>query len=564
MRAAAGARGRRAVITFDGRRDPRPAGHDGRCGPDRGGSHHLPANPRRRPPRGLFCGMGVCQDCLVEIDGRPNQRACMTRIEGPLAVRSQGFPPRLAAGQCDDASPAGARDGRGARGRRRCGRPHRCRRRRRGGRRGGAGGRAAGAGWPVLQAAARRAALPDDPQFAGGRRLIERARAAGVTVRAGCRVDRLAAAAGGGPRTRQARRTFRPRQLIVATGAFERALPVPGWTLPGVMTTGAAQTLLRSYGVSPGRRVLVAGNGPLNLQVACELRRAGAEVVAVAEAARRPGLWAWRPVATMASSGPSSLRARAWLSARAARATGCPCTGARRWPQSSQARPGLCATVSATVPAIAVDVVTMGYGFLPANELLRLLGCRHRHDPARGQLVTERDADCRTSVPGVLAVGDCCGLGGALAAEAEGVHRRRGRRRVRPATAEVARARAALARQRRFQAGLWRLFAAPRLGLALARPDTIVCRCEEVTLATIDAAIADGAGSLGRDQARHPLRHGPLPGALLRAAAGRASARSAWAGRWTSSRSSPRARRSSPCRSAPSPAWRQHARACRH
>ena len=64
---------------------------------------------------------------------------------------------------------------------------------------------------------------------------------------------------------------------------------MPGWTLPGVMTTGAAQTLLRSYGVLAGRRILVAGNGPLNLQVACELRRAGAEVVAVAEAARRPG-----------------------------------------------------------------------------------------------------------------------------------------------------------------------------------------------------------------------------------------------------------------------------------
>ena len=94
----------------------------------------------------------------------------------------------------------------------------------------------------------------------------------------------------------------------MATGAFERALPVPGWTLPGVMTTGAAQTLLRSYGVVAGRRVLVTGNGPLNLQLACELRRAGAEVVAVAETARRPAPWAWRPIATMAAAGPSLLR----------------------------------------------------------------------------------------------------------------------------------------------------------------------------------------------------------------------------------------------------------------
>ena len=62
-------------------------------------------------------------------------------------------------------------------------------------------------------------------------------------------------------------------------------MPFPGWTLPGVMTTGAAQTLLRSYLVAPGARVLVAGNGPLNLQVAAELAAAGVRVVAVAEAA---------------------------------------------------------------------------------------------------------------------------------------------------------------------------------------------------------------------------------------------------------------------------------------
>ena len=61
------------------------------------------------------------------------------------------------------------------------------------------------------------------------------------------------------------------------------ACPFPAGRLPGVMTTGAAQTLLRSYAVLPGRRVLVAGNGPLNLQVALELARAGAEIAAVVE-----------------------------------------------------------------------------------------------------------------------------------------------------------------------------------------------------------------------------------------------------------------------------------------
>ena len=72
---------------------------------------------------------------------------------------------------------------------------------------------------------------------------------------------------------------FRPQRLIVATGAYESIPPFPGWTLPGVMATGAAQTLLRAYRVAPGRRVLIAGNGPLNLQLACELASAGVQIV---------------------------------------------------------------------------------------------------------------------------------------------------------------------------------------------------------------------------------------------------------------------------------------------
>ena len=313
-------------------------------------------------------------------------------------------------------------------------------------------------------------------------------------------------------------RRFRPRRLVVATGAFERPLPVPGWTLPGVMTTGAAQTLLRSYAVLPGRRVLVAGNGPLNLQVAGELRRAGAEIVLVAEAAHRPGAWALGPLAAMAAAAPGlTARGAGYLARNAGRV---------RWGARL-------AAVHAEGDALGVtlddgsrwqaDAVAMGYGFLPANELLRLLGCRHRYDPGRGHLVTERDGQCRTSIPDVLAVGDCCGLGGAQAAEAEGAIA--GAAAVgRPPDPQALRA---LARQRRFQAALWRMFAAPCNGRALADP---VCRCEEVELAAIDAALAAGATSLaaikratragmGRCQGRYC---GPLLAGLLHERTGRA------------------------------------------
>ena len=82
---------------------------------------------------------------------------------------------------------------------------------------------------------------------------------------------------------------FRPKRLVLATGAYEQSLPVPGWTLPGVMTVGGLQTLARSYRVAPGQRIVIAGNGPLCLQTAVELLDGGADVVAVLEAAGRPG-----------------------------------------------------------------------------------------------------------------------------------------------------------------------------------------------------------------------------------------------------------------------------------
>ena len=83
---------------------------------------------------------------------------------------------------------------------------------------------------------------------------------------------------------------------------------LPGWTLPGVMTTGSLQTLVRAQRVCPGERVLIAGSGPLNLQLACELLACGVKPVAVVEAAPRPGPAAWRQAWTMARAAPDLVR----------------------------------------------------------------------------------------------------------------------------------------------------------------------------------------------------------------------------------------------------------------
>ena len=460
-------------------------------------------------PRGLFCGMGVCQECVVEIGGIP-RRACMTKLDGMLSVRRQRAPAdRPAPAEFPTADEGVLTPDVLVLG-------------------GGAGGLraatvAARAGARVLLVDERpqpggqyykqpleaggRAVIADDAQFAGGRALIAAARAAGVTFLAGADVwgafEPLDLMIFDG----RSSRLCRPRRLIVAAGAYERALPLPGWTLPGVMTTGAAQTLLRSYGVLPGRRVLVAGNGPLNLQVAVELARAGAEIVAVVELARRPGLWAAGALARMLASAPTLvLRGRAYVAEL--RRRGIPLLHGHVLAGVERTAAGLAATVSpwpggAAGRRFEAGTVCVGYGFMPSNEILRALGCRHGFDPARGHLVTERDGDCLTSVDHVYAVGDCTGLGGAPAAEAEGiiagdaVARSLGLSPAGDRRRQAARARAALRHHRRFQSGLWALFAAPRLLTELANPSTVICRCEEVTLAEIEAGFAPGTRSIG-------------------------------------------------------------------
>ena len=479
--------------------------------------------------RGMFCGMGICQDCLVTVDSEPNRRACMTKAEAGLDVRTQVALPALDGGTPAAPPPATriAPDvlvvG------------------------GGAGGlsaaiEAARAGASVVVLDERRVpggqyykqaatGAPLDPQQAEGQALLREAQASGAAILTGCEVW----GAFDGPLILAERDgaslVARPRALIVATGAFERPRMVPGWTLPGVMTTGAAQTLWRSYRTLPGARVLVAGSGPLNLQVALELARGGARVEAVAEVAPSPF---GRPVAglALAVAGPrlaaAGLRMRVELRRR-----GIPVLHGAALERVEADDGGLNA-VLATVSgerSFRVDAVMMNEGFEPQSEILRLLGAAMRYDAAFGHLRCERGDRMETSVPGLFAVGDCAGLGGAPAAVVEG------RIAGRAAAALAGHAGAAddaadlrlLGQHRRFQRRLWALHDPAPRPLA-GRPDeTILCRCEEITLGQVRAGLGEGpthAGTLkratrvgmGRCQGRYC---GPVAARLVAEATGR-------------------------------------------
>jgi thioredoxin reductase len=453
-------------------------------------------------PRGVFCGMGVCHDCVVVVDGTP-LRACMTAVRDGMRVdveREALLPsptsPQLVPVSLEpDVLVVGAGPGGLA-----------------------AAAAAADAGADVLVVDERAkpggqyykqpsdAYVLDegmlDRQYREGRALAARAAAAGATV-----LNEVQVWAATGPRDLRAvgggrAYTIRPGRLILATGAYERGVPLPGWTLPGFMATGAAQTLLRAYQVVPGERVLVSGNGPLNMQVAAELVRAGATVVAVCEAAlvaspaRAPALGA------MAVAAPD-LMAAGLSYARTLRAARVPtlfghavvrAEGDGRVERATVARlDDAGRPVRASERTFDVDTVCAGFGFLPANELARAVGVAHVYDTALGQLVAVRARDGRTSVDGVWIVGDSGGTGGARLATAVGALAGAGAAGAPP----PARADRARRRNERFQRALARLYAAPRLLDQLAEPDTLVCRCEGVPLAAVDEALASGIGAIG-------------------------------------------------------------------
>ena len=477
--------------------------------------------------RGVFCGMGVCQECLVRVDGADGIRACATPVRDGMAVERQGRPaltphPWPQRGPAREAEADVVVVGGGPAGM-------------------AAAAAAAEAGASVVLVD-ERAKLggqyykqPDDRlvadpgrldrQYRGGRALAERVRRSGARVLSGVSVwgaidahDLLARDDAGDWR-------IRGRRLVLAPGAYERAVPFPGWTLPGVMTTGAAQTLLRAHQVAAGTRVLVSGNGPLNLQLAAELAAHGIDVAAVAELApmRRPSRLPH--AAAMAAAAPDlavdGLR-YGWALRRVPLHLGWAVVRAEgdgRVERAVVARIGGDGRpVAGTERAYDVDAVCVGFGFVPSTELARSLGCRHTWDAQGGHLRADVDELGRSSVDGVHVVGDGAGIGGARLAQAVGTLAGLDAARAAghpggPETERLRRdARRARRRHARFQRALWRLYAAPRLVDELAAPDTLICRCERVAHRDVAEAFDGGIGHIGAVKRATRAGMGPCQG----------------------------------------------------
>ncbi|MFQ5858067.1 MAG: FAD-dependent oxidoreductase, partial [Anaerolineae bacterium] len=466
-------RGERFTVEIDGESFPAHEGETVASVLLTAGSRAFSRPAEGEHPNRLFCGMGLCHQCLVTVDGMWNLRACMTKVHPGMQIETRL--PReglLNAG----VAPATLRQtSEGSDGLKQVelaivG--------------GGPAGMAAaieataggasvvlidayeqpgGHYFKPLPTAFQPAAGDKDERRAELRSLMASASRLGVEVLTGTTVWGVFRGEGPSPR-RSSGQAFANRvdeghvgsgqpadiqqseekfilylhgpypircvvakYLILATGAYDRPMPFPGWTLPGVITPGAAQMLLRGQGILPGQRVLVAGSGPLPLAVGAGLVEASAHVVGVLDIASWWDGWRAMPQALW---GQRARWREAWQYWRTLRARNVPILfrhaifralgegevqAAAIGKVDAQGRP-----LWHTQRTVDVDTICVGFGFLPSIALSRHVGCQHVYDASLDIYTPQHDDTMRTNVPRVFVAGDVAGVGGSDLAMLQG------------------------------------------------------------------------------------------------------------------------------------------------
>ncbi|MFM0276342.1 FAD/NAD(P)-binding oxidoreductase [Paraburkholderia aspalathi] len=315
--------------------------------------------------------------------------------------------------------------------------------------------------------------------------------------------------------------SFDAQRVILASGALERPFPIPGWTLPGVLTAGAAQILLKSAGEVPAAPPVLAGCGPLLYLLGWQYVRAGVPIRALVDTTRHEDRWrAKRHVF-------AALRAWSFLSKglqliRTLREAGVPIFEAaddlrvegRIGTDHVERAAALHFTTQSTAHRIEADVILLHQGVVPNTQFTQALRATHRWDNGQLCFTPQVDAWGELDVPGIFVAGDCAGIGGAQAAALQGsLVGLAAATQLDAITAslrdtEATQHRRALADVMRIRPFLDSLYR-PRDINRIPRDETIVCRCEEVTAGELRKFVE--LGCVGPNQAKSFGRCGMGP-----------------------------------------------------
>lgn len=352
------------------------------------------------------------------------------------------------------------------------------------------------------------------PDYLAGRHEAKRLRASGATCSFNTQVWHVEPDGAVWLKGKDGIRREKGRHLLIATGAMERPVPMPGWTLPGVMTVGGLQILLKREGLIPSGPLILIGTGPLVYLYAAQCLAAGKTDISLIDTAQAENRLKALPhlVRAFTGHGPSYLVKGVKLLWQLRQSK----IAIYHAPQdigitSGNARLEVRFHTGSRQHVLRAEHVGLHEGVIPEAHLPRSLGCRMTWSQAGAAFHPVRDADLQSSVPGIFVAGDAGGIAGAIAALNEG-------RLAAIAILEKI-GRSCDAKFRNEVLSVRKAHLAPRLLLdtlyhpspAIFAPqdDVLACRCEEVTCGAIRAALA--TGSAGPNQVKSFLRSGMGP-----------------------------------------------------
>ena len=480
-------------------------------------------NYKNSSERGVFCGMGICHECLVEVNGENNVRACIKKLDSNAIIFKQkeiilkdfekdtseqkmvsvkyepdlliigggigGLSAALSASNCgvntiliDDREKLGGQF---------------CKQ-------------------PIIN---ENNLL--DEQVKLGRNLIQKVVNNGVRIFTNTSVFAIFEKKEILAKKDSELITFRPKKIIFSTGAYERGYPVKGWTLPGVMTTGAMQSMLKGYNVLAGKKVLMCGNGPFILHVAKELNKAGAEIVAISEKSSKPSILDYKILLKLLLNSYKlffkGIKYLFFLKFNSVPVFyGYEITSIE---EKDCGLTGIIKNVEGTYSkCFEVDCICLGYGFNSSNNMLRYIDCKHDYKSDSNSLVTCRHDDFQTTVKDIYAIGDCVQINGAQVAELEGilsgynVAESLGYDIKSEAFEEKKICKRKLRKLKTFQDNLWKLYKTNNNNLAFLDKDVEICRCECIKYSTLENALENGFTSISDLKLKTRVGMGPCQG----------------------------------------------------
>ncbi|VFQ46846.1 NAD(P)/FAD-dependent oxidoreductase [Desulfoluna butyratoxydans] len=308
--------------------------------------------------------------------------------------------------------------------------------------------------------------------------------------------------------------------IVAATGAMERPMPIPGWTLPGVMGAGAANNLAKEAGLTPSGRVVLAGSGPLLLLEASLLVKKGVNIAAVLETTpSMPSIRAL-PRAPQALLRADFLLKGAFM-LREIKRSGVPhykgVTGIRAL--GEEAVESVEATCGEKKLHLKADMLLLHFGVIPNTHIFRQMGCRMAWHAGQRCWIPACDPWGRTNFENVFAAGDGAGVSGAPAARYKGELAALEIARCLGILSEEERNARALPLRKALMHDAWpRPFIdalyAPRPGQFLFTDDTVLCRCENVTVGDVHKVVKEGVRDLNEIKIITRCGMGPCQGRM--------------------------------------------------